>query len=470
MTADPKILDEDGHIVISKAIGENYDEEWNCHSTYRVIKGAKGSKKSKFLAQWYMYHLERFPLANLLVVRKVFTSIKDSVYTELKWAINRFGIDDKWVCKTSPMEIINIRTGQKILFKGLDKAEKMASVTVDTGHLCWVWVEEAFEIEDEGEFDKLSMSIRGEPPPGLWIQFTLSFNPWSDRTWIKSRFFDNPDSMTSVFTKTFRDNEFLSDVDIQRYMDMYERNPRAARVFCDGEWGVSEGLVYENWFVEDFDVDTILANPDVKTAYGLDFGYKTSYNAFVALAVDQKTKTIYVFDEMYAKGIFNDEIARKIIEMGYGKEEIWADSAEQKSIAELQRGYLFQEELPPIEGEDEPIVRTFRRSLPNIHSAYKGPDSVRNGIQRVQMYKIIILPKCDNFIAEISSYCYAKDRTGELTGEPEKRMDHLMDALRYAMEQFFVKGSGSVTEVTGESRPRAIDAPAVKRSRRVFST
>ena len=124
----------------------------------------------------------KYPEANLLVVRKVFRTLKDSCFTELKWAINRLGVQAYWEIKESPLEMTYAPTGQKIYFRGLDDPLKVTSITVGTGCLCWMWIEEAYEITKEADFDMLDESIRGAIPPetGLFKQITLTFNPWNE--------------------------------------------------------------------------------------------------------------------------------------------------------------------------------------------------------------------------------------------------------------------------------------------------
>ena len=179
-------------ISLQKTVGKGYKEFWNFRGRYKVCKGSRGSKKSKTTALWYIVNLVKYPSANLLVVRKVFRTLKDSCFTELKWAINRLEVGAFWEIKESPLEMTYKPTGQKIYFRGLDDPLKVTSITVETGYLCWCWVEEAFEITKEKDFDMLDESIRGAIPPEtkLFKQITLTFNPWNERHWLKKRFFD----------------------------------------------------------------------------------------------------------------------------------------------------------------------------------------------------------------------------------------------------------------------------------------
>lgn len=411
-------------ISIREAVGGGYDEFWATRKFYRICKGSKGSKKSYTTALFYIYHMMKYPESNLLVIRKVFGTMHDTVYNTLLWAINRLQVSQLWKPSVAPLKLTYIPTGQVILFKGMDDALKIASITVPHGFLCWVWFEEMYDIKNEAEFDKVCMSIRGAYPPetGLWKQVTGTFNPWSENTWIKPRFFDNPSDDVFSCTTTYRCNEHLDPAaDIPRYEDMYKRNPRAARVFCDGEWGISEGLIFENWDVVEFDIKNILKKESVKTSFGLDFGYAASYNAFVAIAVDLEERVMWVYDEMYERGLTNIDIAKKITGMGYSKEVIWADSAEPKSIYELQNGFLVDIGVP-----DHPLLH--RYVLPNIRPAMKGPDSIRNGIANLQSFRINVLPSCKNMIMELTNYCYAQDKDGNFTEKPIDDFNHCLTA------------------------------------------
>ena len=151
--------------------------------------------------------------ANLLVLRRTFRTLKDSCFTELKWAINRLGVSDFWQCKESPLEIEYKPTGQKIYFRGLDDPLKVTSITVDVGFLCWAWLEEAYELEDEKSFNRIDESIRGEVPQGYFKQFTITFNPWSASHWLKARFFDSPNDDVLAKTTNYLCNEFLDEAD-----------------------------------------------------------------------------------------------------------------------------------------------------------------------------------------------------------------------------------------------------------------
>lgn len=396
---------------LPEVVGKGYGTFWRFKGRYRVCKGSRASKKSKTMALWTIYSIMKYPQANMLVVRKTFRTLKDSCYTELKWAIKRLGVEQWWDCKESPLEITYRPTGQKIYFRGLDDPLKVTSITVDTGVLCWMWIEEAYEITKESDFDTLDESIRGEVPEGLFKQITLTFNPWNERHWIKRRFFDAQDPDILAMTTNYTCNEWLDMADKRVFETMKQNNPRRYRVAGLGDWGIVEGLVYENWTEQEFALDEIR---NCKSAFGLDFGYTNDPSAFFVGFLDLENKKLYVWDEFYEKGLSNKRIFEKITTMGYGKERITADSAEPKSIDELKSLGL------------------------RIQGAKKGKDSVMSGIQWIQDLQIIVHPRCVNFLTEISNYTWATDKFGTLLNVPVDDFNHLMDAMRYALEKHIV--------------------------------
>lgn len=399
-------------IHLPDIVGKGYKSFWNFRGRYRVVKGSRSSKKSKTTALNFIYRLERHPDANLLVIRKTERTLKDSCFKELRWAINRLNVSANWKATLSPLQISNRKTGQVIYFRGLDDPLKITSITVDVGILCWVWIEEAYEITREDDFDMINESIRGQAPEGLFKQLTLTFNPWNEKHWMNARFFSSatsPDVM--AITTNYLCNEFLDDADRAEFERMKIRNPRRYQVAGLGNWGITEGLVFENWEETSFDIEELQKDPGLIWAFGLDWGYTHDPSALFCGMVDQKKKRIYVYDEMYKTGMSNEAIAAEIKRMGYEKKPIRADSSEPKSIDRLKQ-----------------------LGITRIISARKGPDSVRNGIDALQDYNIIIHPRCVHFLLEIGNYTWKKDKFGKPTGQPEDDFNHLMDAMRYALE------------------------------------
>ncbi|MBQ7045991.1 MAG: PBSX family phage terminase large subunit [Clostridia bacterium] len=377
--------------------------------------GGKASKKSATTALNYIYRIMRYAGSNLLVVRAVLNTHKDSTFAQLKWAQEKLGVSHLWKNTTSPLEMTYIPTGQKILFRGFDDVLKIASTTVPTGHLCWVWVEEAFELGSEADFDKLDLSIpRGRLPKPLFKQTTLTFNPWSADHWLKSRFFDvKKTSQISTYRVNYLINEFLDASDLAVFERLKQTNYRKYAVAGLGQWGIAEGLVYENWQVMEFDENSLGLSDNTahhyRAFFGLDYGYVNDPTAFIAFYANPVKKEIYIFDEFYKTKMLNCDIAKMIKQKGYAKERIRADSAEPKSNDDLRR-----------------------LGIMRIAPSVKGKDSVLNGIDKISEYKIFVHPRCKNTISELASYKYStrKNENGKVM--PEDQNNHLMDALRYA--------------------------------------
>ena len=403
-------------INLPQIVGKGYATYWNYKGRYRVVKGGRGSKKSTTTALWIIYNMMKYPLANTLVIRRVFNTHKDSTYTQLKWASNILKVSHLWKFSKSPLEATYIPTGQKILFRGLDDPMSITSITVEHGHLCWCWFEEAFQIMNEDDFNKVDMSIRGELPKGYFKQITLSFNPWSEKHWLKKRFFDVKDEDVLAITTNYTCNEFLGEDDKKLFEKMKLNNPRRYNIEGLGNWGIAEGLVYSNFEELDFNIEDIKKRPNVKSAFGLDFGYTNDPTAFIASLIDLDNMEIFIFDEHYQKAMSNKDIANMIKYKGYSKERIVGDSSEPKSIDDIKRQGIYR-----------------------LKGARKGKDSILNGIQYIQDFKIYVHPKCENTLIELSNYVW-DTKEGNVINKPIDDYNHLMDALRYSLEDIRLGG------------------------------
>lgn len=412
---------------LKEKVGKGYDEFIKTKKRYRVVKGGRGSKKSCTLALWYVYSIMYFGsfkglFPNLLVIRRYYNTHRNSTRAQLVWAIYQLGVQELWNIPKGENTLTYLPTGQQILFRGLDDAQSITSITVSKGNLCWVWFEEAFQVESEDDFNKVDMSIRGQIPDGLFKQITLSFNPWSDRHWLKKRFFDVQDDNIFAITTNYMCNEFLDETDRNIYEQMKIQNPRRYRIEGLGEWGISEGLIFENWKTEEFDIDKILfehRNEKTKrdltnfvSVNGMDFGYNDP-TALVGAWCDRNRYKIYVYYEYYEKQMENRKIAGKLITDGFSECKILADSEDPRTINELKL-----------------------LGLHGIKGAKKGAGSVLGGIQKLQDYEIIVHPRCEKTIEALSNYAWKKDKiSGSIMNEPEHDFSHIPDALRYGCEE-----------------------------------
>ncbi len=214
-----------------------------------------------------------------------------------------------------------------------------------------------------------------------------------------------------AITTNYLCNEWLDEADLRVFETMKRQNPRRYHVAGLGNWGIVDGLVFENFEERLFDIDEVRKISSVQSVFGLDFGYTNDPTALFCGLIDRSNKVIYVFDEMYKKGLSNENIADEIMRLGYSKEKIVADCAEPKSISRLR-------EL----------------GIRRITSARKGKDSINNGIDFIQDFKIVIHPKCVNFLREVSNYTWAVDKNGRKTNKPIDDFNHMMDAMRYGLE------------------------------------
>ena len=395
-------------INLKDKIGRGYATFWNFKGRYRVCKGGRGSKKSTTTAMWIIYNMMKMPLANTLVVRQTFNTHLDSTWVQLKWATQQLGVAHLWTFSKSPLKATYNPTGQVILFRGLDDPMSITSITVPVGYLCWCWFEEAYQVKSEDAFDKVDMSIRGELPEGYFKQITLTFNPWSDKHWLKKRFFDEPnDEDKLAITTNYLCNEWLGEDDIKLFNHIQTKFPKRYKVEGLGDWGIIDGLVFDNWKIEEFDHTKIKG----ELLVGLDFGYVNDPTALVCSILDEQNKKLYIFDEHCQKGMLNDAIAQMITNKGYSKSTIIADSAEQKSIEEIKRKGIYR-----------------------IKPAVKGGGSIVQGIQQLLQYDIIVHPSCEETIKELENYAWDVDKEGTGINKPIDAYNHCIDALRYSLQ------------------------------------
>ena len=395
-------------INLKDKIGRGYATFWNFKGRYRVCKGGRGSKKSTTTAMWIIYNMMKMPLANTLVVRQTFNTHLDSTWVQLKWATQQLGVAHLWTFSKSPLKATYNPTGQVILFRGLDDPMSITSITVPVGYLCWCWFEEAYQVKSEDAFDKVDMSIRGELPEGYFKQITLTFNPWSDKHWLKKRFFDEPnDEDKLAITTNYLCNEWLGEDDIKLFNHIQTKFPKRYKVEGLGDWGIIDGLVFDNWKIEEFDHTKIKG----ELLVGLDFGYVNDPTALICSILDEQNKKLYIFDEHCQKGMLNDAIAQMITNKGYSKSTIIADSAEQKSIEEIKRKGIYR-----------------------IKPAVKGGGSIVQGIQQLLQYDIIVHPSCEETIKELENYAWDVDKEGTGVNKPIDAYNHCIDALRYSLQ------------------------------------
>lgn len=393
-------------------VSSAYAPLFNTKHRYIVYKGSRGSGKSEAEATKVIYDIITKSYVNWLVLRRYANTNRQSTFTLLQKVANRMGVGNLFQFNSSLPEITYKPTGQKILFRGADKPLSITSISVETGNLCRLWVEEAYQLESEEAFDTVDESMRGiiNDSNGFY-QTVLTFNPWNERHWLKKRFFDKDTRVTNslALTTTYKDNPFLDEDYVNRLLEMKERNPRRARVAVDGEWGVAEGLIYENTIVENFDIREVLKG--ARIVRGMDWGYGPNPTAFIEYAINVRTKDVYIFKEMYKQHMLTDEIFKWLYVNGYQQGDIRADYAN---------------------GGDRMIQELKNKGIKGIKRAHKY--EIMFGVTYLQDYKIHVLPSLEHTIEELNSYVYDTDKEGGWVGKAVDKSNHLMDAMRYAAE------------------------------------
>lgn len=381
---------------------------------YRLLKGSAGSGKSVNIAQDYIIKLmdQKNTGANLLVVRKVEESNKDSTYAELYGAINRICGDQAnriWSSTVNPLQLICNATGARIIFRGMNDArqrDKVKSINFPVGKLTWIWIEEATELE-EADIDILDDRLRGTlDNPNLYYQITFTFNPVSSSHWIKRKYFDVQSDDTFTHHSTYRDNKFIDEAFYRRMERRKREDPDGYRVYGLGEWGETGGQILSNYIIESFDCHDERFDTRV---YSQDFGYN---HANAILDVRFKDGEMYILDEIYVFEKDTTEIIEMADRRGFNKRvRMWCDSAEPDRIKMWKRAGYYAEGVKKEQG------------------------SVHAQIDYLKGMKIHIHPKCANTIKEIQAWKWKKDRqSGLYLDEPVEFMDDAMAALRYSIE------------------------------------
>lgn len=371
---------------------------------YQIYFGGAGSGKSVFLAT--RCALDALAGRNTLVVRQVARTLRGSAWNEILKAIGRMGLDDFFHIQRTEMIVTARNNGCQILFAGLDNVEKIKSLTPLRGALTDIWMEEATECA-YADFKQLDKRLRGKSR--FVKRFTMSFNPVYKTHWLYREFFqiwqENKqhcaDARISILKTTYKDNRFLAPDD--RTALENERDPYFYQVYTLGNWGVVGDVIFKNWRVE------AIKDEAGETRMGLDFGFAGDPCGFIRLRYDRKRKIVYALNELCEKGLTNDALADKLKPIALDG-FIVCDNAEPKSIAELRARGL------------------------NVLPARKGADSVTHGVQWLRQHEIVLSPACPALAREMTTYQWQRDRDGIAIRRPQDRDNHLIDAMRYALE------------------------------------
>ena len=402
---------------------EDFLFDWE-HKIYLAI-GSYGSGKSHSTALKIMLKLLK-EKRRCAVIREVYETHLESTYQLLQEVAEVLDPDNKLIkFKKSPLTV-EFYNGSKIIFKGLDKVEKMKGLQ----GVSLVWLEEASEIKYAG-YKELLLRLRTRTQS---LHIILSTNPVSKDNWVYQHFFRNEErGVTFVeemafYTKrvlkiddmymhhsTVDDNPFVPETYVKELDNMKLHDPDLWRVARLGHFGILGERVFKNVHKATHDEVMTAISRIRKPLYknGLDFGFVESFNAFVQCAIDHDEKILYIYNEYYKRGQSDKELADELEQ--YKKSVIIADSAEPKTISYLRQ-------------------LKFR-----ILGAKKGPGSVIGGIKKLKRFnKIVISDKCPNAQREFSNLSFKKDKNDKIIEDEFSFDPHCIDATRYATEDYEV--------------------------------
>lgn len=377
--------------------------------THYVLAGGRGSTKSSYISLEIPLLLMQNPECHAVILRKVANTLRNSVYTQMEWALDALHISDKWKMTVSPMEMVRKATGQKILFFGVDDKAKIKSIKLPSGYVGVVWYEELDQFAGMEEIRNLNQSLmRG----GSKFWCFSSYNPpKSANNWVNEEMLlDEQDRLVHRSDYLSVNPDWLGPQFIYEADKLKAKNETAYRHEYLGEITGTGGAVFEN-VTEKRITDEEIQQFD-RRRYGLDFGFAVDPLAFVSMHYDSKREILYIFDEIYQPKLTNRQATVKIKKKITETALIRADSAEPKSIKELNELGL--------------------RAI----AAKKGPDSVEFGIRWLQGLSAIVIDKkrCPNAYKEFVTYEYETTRDGQYISAYPDKNNHAIDAVRYGCE------------------------------------
>lgn len=377
-----------------------------------VFEGGRGSLKSSYISCKIIELLKTHPAMHACVTRQVGNTLKDSVYAQMKWAINTLGLESEFEFKTSPLEIRLKKTKQTIYFRGLDDEMKLKGIKPEFGYIGILWKEEKDQMKGAAQERSVNQSVlRG----GSEFYDFSSYNPPKSKSnWVHRVKLD-PDPNRIYHFSTYKQvpEEWLG----QKFLDDAEHlrviNPDAYNHEYLGVANGEGGNVFEYMEIRDI-TDEEVARFD-KIYQGIDWGWYPDKYAFIRTYYDSDKEKIYFLDELYVNKWSNEQTAEWIKKKKYTDFIITCDSNENKSVQDYR---------------DMGIA---------ARSAVKGAGSVEYGFKFLQRRTLVIDPaRTPNAYKEFTSYEYDRDKEGNIiSGYPDGQEDHLIAALRYAYEPMF---------------------------------
>lgn len=420
-------------IDMSQLIPSHFHDLWRATKDNSILnivaKGGRGSGKSSDTAIIIAQLIMRYPV-NALILRKIDNTLASSVFEQVKWAINEMQVSHLFQVKVSPMEIIYKPRGNKMIFRGAQNPERIKSLKDARFPFTIAWIEELAEFKTEDEVTTITNSLlRGELDDGLFYKFYYTYNPPKRKqSWVNKKYETSfqPDN-TFVHHSTYINNPYIAKEFIKEAEGARERNEMRYRWEYLGE-AIGSGVVpFNNLQIESIPQDFYDTFDNIRNA--VDFGYATDPLAFVRWHYDKKKRIIYAMDEYYGVQISNREFADWLHKKGYQSDDIYADSAEPKSIAELKKEH----------------------GIKRIKGVKKGKDSVEYGEQWLDdLQAIVIDPKrTPNIAREFENIDYETDKDGNVKPRLEDKDNHTIDATRYALERDMKQAALSVMKPKG---------------------
>ena len=403
-------------IKISSLIPTNFHNVWRAsldpNKLHIACKGGRGSGKSSNVAHIIIQLIMRYPV-NGVAIRKTDNTLEQSVYEQIKWAIAEQQVTHLFKFNKSPLRITYKPRGNYIVFRGAQNPERIKSLKDSQFPFAIGWIEELAEFKTEDEVKTITNSLlRGELADGLFYKFFYTYNPPKRKqSWVNKKYETQfQPNNTFVHASTYLDNPFIAKAFIEEAEATKKRSERRYMWEYLGQ-AIGSGVVpFDNLEFRTITNEEFTTFDNIRN--GLDFGYATDPLAFVRWHYDKKKNGIYAMDEFYAQKVSNRKIAQWLHEKGYQSDEIHADGAEPKSIAEIK----------------------FEHNVPRIRGAKKGPDSVEYGEKWLDDLDFICIdPKrTPNIAREFESIDYQVDRDGNPKPRLEDKDNHTIDSTRYA--------------------------------------
>lgn len=405
--------------IIAPSFYEIHDDIKHSRYTHYWLKGGRGSTKSTFAAIQMVLGLMKDPEVNAMALRKVGLYLKESVYEQLIWAIDALGVTEYWHAKQSPLELIYIPTGQKVLFRGADKPKKIKSTKLRRGYFKYIWYEEVDEFHGMEEIRTINQSLmRG----GEEFVVFYTFNPpKSVKSWVNEEvLIEQPDKKVHHSTYLTVPKKWLGEQFFIEAEHLKAKNEKAYNHEYLGEVTGTGGDIFTNITIRKIADDEIATFDRIKR--GIDWGYSIDPFVYIKCHYDKTRRRLFIFDEIYKVGLSNRKAAELIKKKDPEHKIIVADSAEPKSIAEMKTYGI------------------------KIKGAKKGPDSVDYGIKFLQDLEEIIIDidRCPNSAREFLNYELEKDANGNFKAEFPDKDNHTIDAVRYALEDDMRAGGISI--------------------------